>query len=262
MTPEELIASGQLELYVSGSLTAEEVNKVNAAMQKNPEVKEEIKKIEISLIQLAQAASPALSERIWEQILLAIQRPATSEGDTRTNWSSIIGWAAAVAAVAGIFWMMNQNANLEEELQIVQQEKIQLEQDMITAETQLADSQEILEILRSKEYNTYNLPGNQAVAPQAYAKIYYNSDDAVAYIDTNGLPEAPREKTYQVWSLIMEPLTPTSMGLISSSNEVASGIFRFDNVPPPEAIGITLEPAGGSEGPTLSQLYILGQVGQ
>jgi len=262
MTSEELIASGQLELYVSGSLSPEEVDEVHAAIKKDTQVKDEIDRIETSLIQLAEAAAPSLSERMWQQILQAIRKSAPQQNSSRTNWSTVIGWAAAVAAIVGVFWMMNQNTSLKEELQIVQEEKLQLEIENLTTETQLADAQDILEILRSKDYNTITLPGNQAVAPHAFAKIYYNKRDAVAYLDTNGLPNAPREKVYQVWSLIMDPLTPTSMGLITSSNEVASGIYIFNNVTALEAIGITLEPAGGSEGPTLSQLYILGQIGQ
>ena len=201
-------------------------------------------------------------EQIWKQILGMIKETLPKEKTAQTNWGSVMGWAAAAAAVVGIFWMMNQQALLKEDLLIVQEEKSQLEREIITIETQLADAQEILAIIRSKEYDTYTLPGNQAVAPRAYAKVYYNKKDAVAYIDANGLPDAPREKVYQVWSLIMDPLTPSNMGLIASNNEVAPGIFRFSNVPTSEAIGITLEPAGGSEGPTLSQLYTLGQLGQ
>ena len=58
----------------------------------------------------------------------------------------------------------------------------------------------------------------------------------------------------------MEPLTPTSMGLISTENEMGEGIFKFVNFPDAEAFGITLEPEGGSEMPTMSQLYTLGVI--
>jgi len=106
------------------------------------------------------------------------------------------------------------------------------------------------------------LPGNLAVAPNAYAKVYYNKQENVAYLDTRGLPETTRDKVYQVWSLTMTPLTPISMGLINPENEVDadSGIYRFTNLPITEAFGITLEPAGGSKTPTMDQLYILGTI--
>src|SRR5690606_18591465 len=103
-------------------------------------------------------------------------------------------------------------------------------------------------------------PGNQAVAPEAFAKVYLNKKENIAYIDAKGLPAPPRGKVYQVWSLKMEPLTPTSVGLITEQNQLGEGIYKFVNFPDPEAFGITLEPEGGSETPTLSQLYILGAV--
>ena len=64
-----------------------------------------------------------------------------------------------------------------------------------------------------------------------------------------------------MWSLKLEPLTPTSLGTLD--NYVAAtdtSIFEVENTNESEAFGITLEPAGGSEGPNLEQLYALGAV--
>ena len=90
--------------------------------------------------------------------------------------------------------------------------------------------------------------------------MYFDKTNKVAYIDSRGLPEATTTKVYQAWSLKLDPLTPTSMGLLDQANEVEEGIYKFENVPDPDAFGITLEPAGGSESPTLTQLYTLGTV--
>ncbi|WP_368662289.1 anti-sigma factor domain-containing protein [Zobellia laminariae] len=65
---------------------------------------------------------------------------------------------------------------------------------------------------------------------------------------------------YQVWSLKLDPLTPTSMGLLKDFTEDENKIFTLDNPNQTEAFGITLEPAGGSESPNLEQLYTLGAV--
>ena len=67
---------------------------------------------------------------------------------------------------------------------------------------------------------------------------------------------------YQVWSLTMQPLTPTSVGLLDATAETKNRLFRVDmsQVTSTEAFGITLEPEGGSETPTMDQLYTLGQV--
>ncbi|MCH2488774.1 MAG: anti-sigma factor [Flavobacteriales bacterium] len=261
MNEQEIIESGILEVYVSGALSSDETIEIEEAIAASPILQSEIEKIEASLITLAKAVAPPLSAMVWSYILASIQKVRTLDTKSdRTNWAAITGWAAAILCIGGIFWMLTQNNELRETIQITSTENQVLESDLENTEAQLAETTELLEIVRSKEYSAYTLSGNQAVAPEAFAKVYFNKNDKVAYIDAKGLPEAPEGKVYQVWSLIMEPLTPSSVGLLEGGTEVENGIYKFDNIPDPEAFGITLEPAGGSESPTLSQLYTLGSV--
>lgn len=65
---------------------------------------------------------------------------------------------------------------------------------------------------------------------------------------------------YQVWALKLNPLTPTSIGLLDNFDSNNQKIFAVDNAESAEAFGITLEPAGGSLTPTMEQLYTLGKV--
>jgi anti-sigma-K factor RskA len=262
MSAEEIRTSGQLELYVTGALPPEDILEVEQALSQFPELREDIEAIEASLLQLAEAVSPPLSALVWTYILNSIQkvRQLDHTEHTRTNWAAITGWAAAILCIAGIFWMLKETNDLREEIRYTTTQNTLLEEQVNQTETQLAETNELLDILRSKDYAAFTLPGNQAVAPQAYAKVYFNRKDQIAYIDARGLPQAPQDKVYQVWSLIMDPLTPRSVGLLESSKEIEQGVYRFDNIPDPEAFGITLEPAGGSESPTMQQLYTLGSV--
>jgi anti-sigma-K factor RskA len=262
MTPEEIIASGNLELYVCGALPPEEAIEVEKAIAGDAKVKREIELIEESLLHLAETVSPPLQAMTWTYILNSI-RNVKGIGDSKVrtlNWPAITGWAAAILFMGGIMWMLKQTSDLNNSLQVTTTENTVLKEEKTTVENQLAENNETLEILRSKDYQAYTLPGNQAVAPEAFAKVYLNKKDNVAYIDIKGLPTPPRGKVYQVWSLKMEPLTPTSVGLIDPKNEAGDGIYKFMNFPDPEAFGITLEPEGGSETPTLSQLYTLGMI--
>ncbi|QNJ98465.1 anti-sigma factor [Constantimarinum furrinae] len=261
MNKDEIIGSGALELYISGSLPADDVIEVEKAILKYPEVKAEVEKIEASLITLAEAVAPPLSAIVWTYILESVKNVRYLSDDKKhSNWSAITGWAAAVLAIAGIFWMVNKNSALEDQIQVTTSENDTLKENLLDTETELAEANNILEIIRSKDYNTINLPGNIPVAPEAYAKVYFNKKENLAYIDASGLPEVPEGKVYQVWSLILDPLTPRSMGLLDDVTKVENGIYKFENIPDPEAFGITLEPAGGSETPTLTQLYTLGAV--
>jgi anti-sigma-K factor RskA len=262
MNPEEIIASGKLEMYVCGALPEDEALEVEKAINEFPEVKRELELIEKSLLHLAEAVAPPVQVMTWSYILERI-RKTSDAGSTKVrslNWPAITGWAAAILFMGGIMWMLKQTNDLNNSIKVTTIENTILREEKSKAETQLAENAEVLEVLRSKQYQAYTLPGNQAVAPEAFAKVFLNKKENVAYIDVKGLPTPPRGKVYQVWSLKMEPLTPTSVGLIAAENQVGEGIYKFVNFPDPEAFGITLEPEGGSETPTLSQLYTLGMI--
>ncbi len=80
------------------------------------------------------------------------------------------------------------------------------------------------------------------------------------HIDALGLPEPPEGKVYQIWSLKLNPLSPTSLGLLSDFESDSHKVYTLENEFESEAFGITLEPKGGSSSPTLEQLYTLGVV--
>lgn len=256
-----LIATGQLELYVMGALSQREAMEVEEILQQHPEIKKEIEAIETRLIGITDATSIALRKEVWEQINQSIKAMPKQREKLRTlHWPTLSGWAAAILFMAGIFWMMKENNSLEQTLQVTTTEKVLLQEKMKNTEEALAESSNLLEILRSKDYREISLPGNPDVSAESFAKVFYNDQEKIAYIDVRGLPAPPDGKVYQVWSLIMNPLTPRSIGTLDGFMESNTKVFKLENIPAPEAFGITLEPAGGSESPTLTQLYTLGMV--
>lgn len=262
MDEQELIESGILELYVSGSLPDAELIEIESAIAKSKRLQKEVEVIEASFITLAENVAPPLSAQVWTYILDAIGNVRTlgKEGESKFNWASVSGWAAAIILAAGLLWMLQQNNTLEDSIELTTTENSDLENKLKETQDQLADVEDVLAIVRDKEYDAVPLPGNPGVAPDAYAKIYYNKEARIAYVDAKELPTPPEGKVYQVWSLIMEPLTPSSMGLLNTLTATAEGLYKFENFPDAEGFGITLEPEGGSETPTLTQLYTLGTI--
>lgn len=257
MNIDELLTSGTLELYVLGSLSQREAQEVEDVLRDYPAVKKEIESIETGLLEFT--TEKELSPEIWKRILQSIHKTGKPDPKVRSiHWPSITGWAAAIVLMAGIFWMLEQNNRLENEIVTTKIEADSLETEVSKFQSELAESNELLDLLRSKEYQAIPLPGNPDVAPEAFAKIYFNAQEKVAYVDIQGLPEPPSGKVYQVWSLLVNPLTPRSIGVLDTGT--TNHIYRLENIPDPEAFGITLEPEGGSETPTLSQLYTLGTV--
>jgi anti-sigma-K factor RskA len=258
MDSKNYIASGILELYVAGSLSEKENQEVYEVMQKYPEVKTEVESIENAILQLTAAAKKDNNysfDAIKSQ-LKTDDPKVIPIGKSKTNWSQITGWAAAFIFGSVLIYTVLQNGKLKTQLAT---EKQQLEEQIDKASNNLAEAEKLIEVFRDKEIISIPLAG-QKVAPNAYAKVYWDKKTNSIYLDAKGLPEPPKGKVYQVWSLKLSPLTPTSLGTLDTFTADTNKIFTITNANASEAFGITLEPAGGSVSPTLEQLYTLGAV--
>ena len=254
------INSGILELYVYGALSEEESAEVTRILKQYPEVLEEVEEIEKSLMNLSAAIAPGNPEFLINSIKEKLGgRDKVYPKIRRTNWPAYIGWAASILLLVGLFFMFNKNNELRESLQSMQADKIKLESEIAQARDDAEKTRELLGILRDRNILKVPLPG-QAVAPEAYATAYWDKETNTTYIDARDLPRPPAGMVYQVWSLELQPLTPTSIGLLDDFDEDENKIFALENTNASQAFGITLEPEGGSESPTMEQLYTLGVV--
>ncbi|MBO0589927.1 anti-sigma factor [Cellulophaga sp. E16_2] len=264
MDIEKYIASGILELYVAGILSEVENLDIARYAGEHAEIQKEIEEIEASVLALTKAAAPKGGAQInlakVQAKIAATQAPKVIEMQpTKNNWSSYIGWAASIIFAVGLFWMYSENNSLKSDLDATTQANSALEEKIEEAKTSLDKSQELLTTIRDKDIQVVAL-GGQAVDPNSYAKAYWNKSEQKVFIDAQGLPEPPDGMVYQVWSLKLNPLTPTSMGLLEDFITDDNKVFALNNPNESEAFGITLEPAGGSEAPNLEQLYTLGVV--
>ncbi|SDS02597.1 Anti-sigma-K factor rskA [Polaribacter sp. KT25b] len=258
MDSKEYIASGILELYVAGSLSEKENQEVYEAMQKYPEVLAEVESIENAIVQLTAFAKKDSTYsfndiknqlKVDEHKVIPISKP-------KSNWGLYTGWAAAFIFGSTLILSVLQNNKLKNQLA---SEKELLEAQIDSASTNLAAAEKLIEIFRDKDIISVSLAG-QTVSPTSYAKVYWNKKTNSIYLDAKGLPEPPKGKVYQVWSLTLDPLSPTSLGTLDSFTADTNKIFTIYNANKSEAFGITLEPTGGSLSPTLEQLYTLGAV--
>jgi hypothetical protein len=68
-----------------------------------------------------------------------------------------------------------------------------------------------------------------------FSKVYWNKETQVVYVDAAGLPEPPKGMVYQVWALKLNPLTPTSIGLLDKFDDNNQRIFAVNNTGDAEA---------------------------
>ncbi|MBT8279966.1 MAG: anti-sigma factor [Muriicola sp.] len=261
MDVKEYIESGILELYVAGQLSGEENLEVDAMAEKHPEVRHEIEAIEAAVLGLSGSLSgvQAVDFNQIKDKLEGGERDVIHIGNTKTSWFTYTGWAASVLLAVGLLWLYNSNQELRTQVDAASEEKLQLEVQIANANNSLEQTTELLNTIREKGISVVDLAGQQ-VSPTSYAKVYWNKEEEKVYVDAMGLPEPPPGMVYQVWSLKLDPLTPTSVGLLDEFTSDENRIFALSNANESEAFGITLEPAGGSESPNLEQLYTLGVV--
>ena len=263
MDVEKYIASGILEQYVAGTLSEEENLEVQHYAIEYAEVQREIESIEKAILEVTKAVSPGFSVDGFDAIKKELNDVIPFEPNIQrkaTPWTNYLGWAASLLLAAGLLWVYLENDQLKSEIEVITKEKISLEDQILNFRNEIANKEGLLNQLRDQDVAVVALEG-QAVSPNSYAKAYWNKAQQKVLIDAQGLPEPPPGYDYQVWSLKLDPLKPTSIGLLKDFATNENRVFEFGNPNESEAFGITLEPEGGSEAPNLDQLYTLGAVG-
>ena len=259
------IESGILELYVAGVLSEKENTEVYELMLQHPEIFQEVLDIESSIVKLTASVSQKSNSGNTFQAIK--NQLGLNDNDTKVvsiskpkyNWITYTGWAASILLAGGLLWTLNQNNTLKSDIQVAETQQELLETQIENSKNSLEEANTLITVLRDDNITQIPLAGQGNFA-STYAKVYWDKNSQRIFLDAQGLPEPPEGKVYQVWSLKLSPLTPTSLGTIDSFTTDANKIFEIENTNESEAFGITLEPAGGSETPTMEQLYTLGVV--
>lgn len=265
MDVKAYIESGVLELYVAGVLSEKENQEVYDLMQQHPEILQEVLDIEAAILKLTASVSQKSNHTDTYQTIknklglkdnntkvISIEKP-------KYNWLTYTGWAASIVLAAGLLYTINQNNTLKSDIQVAKAQQELLETQIENSKNSLEEANTLITVLRDDNITQVPLAGQGNFA-STYAKVYWDKTFQRIFLDAQGLPEPPEGKVYQVWSLKLSPLTPTSLGTIDSFATDENKIFEIENNNNSEAFGITLEPAGGSETPTMEQLYTLGVV--
>lgn len=87
------------------------------------------------------------------------------------------------------------------------------------------------------------------VAGGGTATLLISSSEDAAVVKMNGVPAPPAGKVYQMWLIPKDGSAPVSQGLMDE--EALSRPAVVEGISSAAALGITVEPAGGSQSPTL-----------
>lgn len=260
MTDIELIESGDLEAYVCGVLNAQESLVISERLRGNKFLREEVERIESCYIKIAQGVAPQGGEhQVFDRLLEIIDANNIDETEN-SNKFKFIGWAAAIALLLSSAYLYTSLTDSNEFNQELQQQITQNEQTNEILNTEVESLKELntdysdaLTFIKDKNTTKVFLDGQKGFENSS-SIAFHNPVEKVTYLDVSGLPQAPDDKSYQLWSLTLNPLTPTSLGVVDNSKVM----LRITNEFETQAFGITLEPKGGSSSPNLEQLYTLG----
>ena len=271
-----IISSGDLELYVLGMLSQEDNVKVAQLAQLFPEIKKEIDDIQQSLLQMSDEADDAAdvpSAAVRETLFRKLRTMPAETADsadvitdnktfeatdnnqakviamkpkrTFTTLSLVASVLALIACLAAIIHLSSANTHYHEVADNLQKQVNQLQQTAQTQNQNLALYQDTA----YQKINLTNVPGK----PKALVQLFWNRTTRDVYAADISLPAAPAGKQYQLWALIDGK--PVSAGLITGKTlpQKMNDFARAD------AFAITLEKAGGSATPTLTEMYVLGK---
>ncbi len=265
MDIEKYIASGILERYQAGALSEEENIEVADNAKKYSEIKKAIEALETSIPKNSKVETPVplpnndVTDIQNESGNTNEKEVITDRNKKLSSSSPYLAWLVSLILLMIVLWMYSAKNSLKSELKVASETKKKLEKQFDAMHTSLIKSEELLKAIRDNDIKVIHLAG-QEIDSTAHAKIYWDKKEQKVFIDTQGLPEPPDGTIYQLWSLKLNPIQVTNIGILKDFITHDEKMFMLPNPNNSEGFGITLEPENGSETPTLDLLYTLGAV--
>ena len=297
---QDFIESGILELYALGELSAAEQAAVEAQAASHPEVRAELAQVQAALGFYAEAhaiAPPAaMRERVLHnvmaQIAPATARPSTSlRADvdaltaapvaaaaasraadeavirsmasapvaipsSRSNWA-VAASVALLLSLGANFLLYSNWKNANAQVVALQGDQARFAQNSRVVNQQLGDLRQENQVMRNDEFRAVALAGTKT-APTAKARVFFNVATHKVYVDVRSLPALPAGKQYQLWAL--DKGKPVDAGVLTAATATGEGLQHMKDIASAQTFAMTVEPAGGSAGPTLSTMTVVGNI--
>lgn len=248
-----------LTFYALDAVTDAERQQVEAYVSANPEARLRLDEMLSTASALAYASEPleppaALKRTLMDRVNADAEKRFASPAPIRTSvWSRFIEsilprtgslFPQAVAAFS-LFIALGIGAwglSLRNELKSLQAQMAQLQE-------QVGQQREVLTLLALPTAQTYVVAGT-AHQPGSHGKLIADSETGSAVLVVAGLQQLEAGKTYEFW--LIEGETPVAAGIFEV-NEQGRAVLKISHAVMPgsyDAIGVSVEPEGGSEQPT------------
>ena len=247
-------------LYALGTASAAERKDFEAHLTTCAECRAELAELRRVLDALALSAPAAApAPHLRDRILAAAgnDRGGPRQAERRSSlpwWLSAAASLIAVIALAQWWSTANRLEQLSVELATAREQLASAERLRASAERTAADSASRLAILAAPDAVPIPLAG-QAVSPNAAGRVVFSPSRGVIFTATN-LPPLPAGRVYQLWAVTAP--APVGIALVRPGDGgQADTITTLPAGVAPAAFALTIEPEGGSPGPT-GAMYLVG----
>ncbi|MEN9458547.1 MAG: hypothetical protein RL135_1125 [Bacteroidota bacterium] len=276
MNTQEYIQSGIIESYVLGTATPAEAAELEQFCLQYPEIKQALTDFEIALEANALSKAVTPPPHLKQQIFTALKADfVTQENKLVENTPPLVTPLNEVPvvqmnpprsylAVASIILLLISGgmniyfySKFKETTQ--QYQALVLEKNTLQANNQIMQTKSLdmfnsMQMMTDPNMQKVSMPGI-AGKESNYATVFWDMKSKDVYILPNKLPQPAVGKQYQLWAIVDGK--PVDAGVISD----CAGLCKMKNIPAASMFAITLEKSGGSETPTLSEMYVAGKVG-
>lgn len=266
MNTKDYIESGILELYATGSLSANEKKEVEEMLARYPELRTELNEIERALETYAFAFAKQPSSNVLHAVLSTVESEGNKSSGAKTielnpqkrSVSNIIRYLAYAASVllflsvAINIYYYNNYHRVQVELADMKDQNTMLADQYNGLQVDFQKMQTDMSIIKSPSYLAVTMKG-QPVSPNAIAVVYWDKATGKVYINANNLPAPEQGKQYQLWAL--KDGKPIDGGVFDLKGE----FMEMKNISDADAFAVTLEPQGGVPSPT-GAIYVVGNV--
>jgi anti-sigma-K factor RskA len=265
MTLSHSDLKGQAGAYVLGSLDPEERISFEAHLVYCQECAAEVRSLRTLATVLVQGlphVTPplALRQRVLDQLHGGSDArwPARPRSLARLWMPMAASLLVAAGAAAYAVRLQVRVTDLETRLELAIAQTSAAEGALIDTQRVSAELRSAMGVLAAPDLVRIDLTG-QAPASGASARALWSRARGMVFTASN-LPPLPAGRVYQVW-VVTVPV-PMSAGLFVPDATGAGLIYLMTplDIPPPVAVAVTLEPAGGVPAPT-GNPYLVGKPG-
>ena len=245
------------DIYALGALDGQELKEFEAHLASGcPICEAYLRETRETLAVLHRSLRPeapplAIKARVLDQVApQGIAAPRQEKASwLNWNWLGLGIGAVATAAVA-----LALTTNLTRTQSELEKAKAQL----ADAQIELAQKDELLQLLSSQEVRLVELKGLEA-APAARAKLFWNPLARSGILLINGLPKTPADKAYELWGIVGTEPFPAGVFRVDDQGQARFRMPILGQGRNFDKFAVTLEPAAGAEKPS-GPMVLLGNL--